>query len=75
MSNIHLAYISVYQRISDIFHKQAYASKIRYSVIPPLVNVTRYNSGVERLQGGWNCEPINTNIIGSISYIIRVNDL
>ena len=36
MPNIHLAYISVYQRMSDIFHTLAYASKIRYSVIPPL---------------------------------------
>ena len=36
MPNIHLAYISEYQRISDIFHTQAYASKIRYSVIPPI---------------------------------------
>ena len=36
MPNVHLAYISVYQRMSDIFHTLAYASKIRYSVIPPL---------------------------------------
>ena len=36
MPNIHLAYISVYQRMSDIFHTLAYASEIRYSVIPPL---------------------------------------
>ena len=36
MPNAHLAYISVYQRMSDIFHTLAYASKMRYSVIPPL---------------------------------------
>ena len=39
MPNIHLAYISVYQSMSDIFHTLAYASKIRYSVIPPLSTV------------------------------------
>ena len=37
MSNVHLAYTSVYQRMSDILHTLAYASTIRYSVIPPLV--------------------------------------
>ena len=36
MSNIPLAYVSVYQRVSDIFHTLAYASTIRYSVILPL---------------------------------------
>ena len=41
MPNIHLAYISVYQRMSDIFHTLAYASKIRYSVIPPLHLILR----------------------------------
>ena len=35
MPNIHLAYTSVYQRMSEIFHTLAYAGKIRYSVIPP----------------------------------------
>ena len=39
MPNIHLAYTSVYQRMSDIFHTLAYAIKIRYSVIPPLGDV------------------------------------
>ena len=36
MSNVPLAYVSVYQRMSDIFHTLAYASTVRYSVIPPL---------------------------------------
>ena len=36
MSNVPLAYVSVYQRMSDIVHTLAYASTIRYGVIPPL---------------------------------------
>ena len=36
MPNVPLAYVSVYQRMSDIFHTLAYASTIRYSVTGPL---------------------------------------
>jgi hypothetical protein len=36
MPNVPPAYVSVYRRISDIFHTLAYASTIRYSVIGPL---------------------------------------
>ena len=32
MPNVPLAYVSVYQRMSDIFHTQAYASTIRNNV-------------------------------------------
>ena len=35
MPNVPLAYVSVYQRMSDIFHTLAYASTIRYSVTGP----------------------------------------
>jgi hypothetical protein len=33
--NVPLAYVSVYQRMSDIFHTLAYASTIRNSVTGP----------------------------------------
>ena len=36
MPNVPLAYVSVYQRMSDIFHTLAYASTIRYSVTGPI---------------------------------------
>jgi hypothetical protein len=36
MPNIPLAYVSVFQRMSDIFHTRAYASTIRNSVTGPL---------------------------------------
>jgi hypothetical protein len=36
MPNAPLAYVSVYQRMSDIFHTLTYASTIRYSVTGPL---------------------------------------
>ena len=35
MPNVHLAYASVYLRMSDIFHTLAYASTIRNSVTGP----------------------------------------
>ena len=35
MPNVLQAYVSVYQRMRDIFHTLAYASTIRYSVTPP----------------------------------------
>jgi hypothetical protein len=34
--NVPLAYVSVYWRVSDIFHTLAYASTIRNSVTGPL---------------------------------------
>jgi hypothetical protein len=40
MPNIPLAYVSVYRRISDIFHTLAYASTIRNSVTGPLERCT-----------------------------------
>jgi hypothetical protein len=36
MPNVPLAYVSVYRRMSDIFHTLAYASRIRNSVTGPL---------------------------------------
>jgi hypothetical protein len=36
MPNVPLAYVSVYRRMSDIFHTLAYASTIRNSVTGPL---------------------------------------
>ena len=36
MPNVPLAYVSVYRRMSDIFHTLAYASTIRNSVTWPL---------------------------------------
>jgi hypothetical protein len=39
MPNVHLAYASVYLRMSDIFHTLAYASTIRNSVTGPLVEI------------------------------------
>jgi hypothetical protein len=36
MPNVSLAYVSVYRRMSDIFHTLAYASTIRNSVTGPL---------------------------------------
>jgi hypothetical protein len=40
--NVPLAYVSVFQRMSDIFHTLAYASTIRNSVTGPLLNFTHY---------------------------------
>jgi hypothetical protein len=37
MPNVPLAYVSVYRRVSDIFHTLEYASTIRNSVTGPLV--------------------------------------
>jgi hypothetical protein len=39
MPNVPLAYVSVYRRMSDIFHTLAYASTIRNSVTGPLVMI------------------------------------
>ena len=39
MYNVHLAYVNVDQRMSDIFHTLEYASTIRYCVIPPFLNI------------------------------------
>jgi hypothetical protein len=36
MPNVPLAYVSVYRRMSDIFHTLAYARTIRNSVTGPL---------------------------------------
>jgi hypothetical protein len=39
MPTVPLTYVSVYRRMSDIFHTLAYASTIRNSVTGPLVYV------------------------------------
>ena len=39
MPNVPLAYVSVYRRMSDIFHTLAYASTIRNSVTGPLDSI------------------------------------
>jgi hypothetical protein len=36
MPNVPLAYVSIYRRMSDIFHTLTYASTIRNSVTGPL---------------------------------------
>ena len=46
MPNVPLAYVSVYQRMSDIFHTLAYASTIRYSVTGPLDGLLNIESEV-----------------------------
>ena len=37
MPNVPLAYVSVYQCMSDVFHTLAYVSTMRYSVTPPFI--------------------------------------
>jgi hypothetical protein len=41
MPNIPLAYVSVYRRMSDIFHTLTYACTIRNSVTGPLDKASR----------------------------------
>jgi hypothetical protein len=46
MPNIPLAYVSVYRRMSDIFHTLTYACTIRNSVTGPLLRITKIYSYV-----------------------------
>ena len=48
MPNVPLAYVSVYRRMSDIFHTLAYASTIRNSVTGPLDRAHTQESRVHR---------------------------
>jgi hypothetical protein len=45
MPNIPLAYVSVYRRMSDIFHTLTYACTIRNSVTGPLDSDVYRNQG------------------------------
>ena len=51
MPNVPLAYVSVYRRMSDIFHTLAYASTIRSSVTGPLDNKLQMILGVSNTAG------------------------
>ena len=51
MSNVPLAYVSVFQRMSDIFHTLACASTIRNSVTGPLIDYY-FVYTVQRVQKG-----------------------
>jgi hypothetical protein len=42
MPNIPLAYVSVYRRMSDIFHTLTYACTIRNSVTGPSLRIDTY---------------------------------
>jgi hypothetical protein len=53
MPNVSLAYVSVYRRMSDIFHTLAYASTIRNSVTGPLTTDHYvWHSGCKSLRYG-----------------------
>ena len=53
MPNIPLAYVSVFQRMSDIFHTRAYASTIRNSVTGPLGKFGHSVLFVRPWERGW----------------------
>ena len=89
MPNVPLAYVSVYRRMSDIFHTLAYASTIRNSVTGPLDRAHTQESRVHRGVPAWfiteritvfnnfsfeNLPSADANVTGTVRRVTRIFD-